>query len=363
MNVTFVIASLSAGGAERVVSIMANYWAERSWNVTILSLDKGDPPPFFPLHGLVRLISLDLLEESANVILALWNNTRRILRLRRALLDTHPDVVVSFLDKTNVLTLLAMAATKIRVIVSERIDPSIYSIGRVWSFLRKWAYLLANRIVVQTPSVEKYFLSRFKKSLVVIPNPVLYPSHPPTASTIAGNRMILAIGRLSDQKGFTNLLQAYASVYQDHRDWLLTIVGDGPQRKHLQIQCQNLGISDRVSFPGVVKDVERYYQKAGLFVLSSHFEGFPNALCEAMACGIPAISTDCPSGPREIIHHGKSGLLVPPKDVKALAVAMECLMSDEQQRVRMGQAAVEITRRYSLEKIMGMWERLLKDAN
>jgi glycosyltransferase involved in cell wall biosynthesis len=110
-----------------------------------------------------------------------------------------------------------------------------------------------------------------------------------------------------------------------------------------------------------VNDVERYYQRAGLFVLSSHFEGFPNALCEAMAHGIAVISTDCPSGPREIIDHGENGVLVPMDDIEALARAMERLMLDDKERVRIGQAAVKIIERYSLNRIMDMWERLLEE--
>jgi glycosyltransferase involved in cell wall biosynthesis len=152
---------------------------------------------------------------------------------------------------------------------------------------------------------------------------------------------------------------AFAQLKERHPNWNLTILGEGPLRQVLESLRDQLGLTSRVFLLGYVRDTYYYLKKADLFVMCSRFEGFPNALCEAMACGIPVISTDCPSGPREIIRSGENGLLVQPEDVNALALAMDSLMSDEKERKRLGSRAVEVIERFSLEKIMRMWEEVL----
>ncbi len=343
------------------MTTMANYWVMHGQSVTIFSFDDGSTPPFYELHNSVYHVPLGLAQVSSSLVVGFWNNIKRMVALRRAIVGANADVVISFVDKTNVLTILAMWGTTVRMIVSERTDPSKYSIGRVWSFLRSLAYAKAFRIVVQTAGAGRYFLPRFRDKLVVIPNPVLAPLVPTlSTSDIPRNRTVLAIGRLSKEKGFSDLLRAYERVAHQHKDWLLTIIGAGPEKDVLEGLCRELDIADRVSFLGTVKNPSAYLQQAGLFVLASHFEGFPNVLCEAMAHGVAVISTDCPSGPGEIVQHGMNGLLVQPHNVDALAQAMDYLMSDTRQRIRMGHAAVGILERYGLDAVMGQWEGLLK---
>jgi len=254
------------------------------------------------------------------------------------------------------------------VIVSERVDPTLYSIGRIWEQLRRWAYPLADRIVVQTQGALSYFSSGLQPRVSIIPNPVLLPNE---REQIADNliverfsskdstRSVIAMGRLTKQKGFDMLLQAFARLKDIHSEWTLIILGEGELRTELEALRGTLGLSDRVHLPGVVKNPYKVLVQADIFVMPSRFEGFPNALCEAMACGLPVISTDCLSGPREIIRDGVDGILVPNEDVEALAAAMERLMSDEAERKRLSTRAPEVLERYSLEKIMGMWEKLL----
>jgi glycosyltransferase involved in cell wall biosynthesis len=194
----------------------------------------------------------------------------------------------------------------------------------------------------------------------VIPNPVLVsPAMGEKPTELLHGKRVVAMGRLTEQKGFDILLDAFGRARARFPDWSLFIIGEGPLRPVLEARSQQPDLKGSVTFAGRLDTPSSMLGVSQLFVLSSRYEGFPNALTEAMAMGLPVISTDCPTGPREIIQNGINGLLVPPEDPNALATAMERLMSDPDERTRLGHAAEHIIERYSLERIMGQWEVLL----
>ena len=369
MKLTLIISSLSAGGAERVMSLLANYWAAKDWKITLLTFDDGTEAPFYELNSRICHLPLAIAGDSPNLFIGIWNNLKRIQTLQSAIAESKPDAVISFVDQANVLTLLATRLLNVPVIVSERVDPALYSIGRTWEQLRRWTYPWADRLVVQTKGALSYFSSGQQTCVCIIPNPVLLPtwgkntSDKPlvgrTSAKDATARSLIAMGRFTKQKGFDLLLQAFARLKYIHSEWTLTILGDGELRTELESLRDSLGLSSQVYLPGVVRNPHKVLMQADIFVMSSRFEGFPNALCEAMACGLPVISTDCPSGPREIIRDGVDGILVPNEDTEALAAGMDRLMSNEAERKRLSDRAPEVVERFSLEKIMGMWEKLL----
>lgn len=364
MQLTLVISSLSSGGAERVMSIMANYWASKSsdWNITLLTFDDGSQPPFYDLDERIFHIPLGIAKDSPNMMAGLWNNLKSIKKLRVAISKSQPDAVISFMNQVNILTLLAMQGLNIPVIISERTVPAYAPISIIWKILSKIIYPIADHIVVQTKEVSDYFPELWQNKISVIPNPVLLPKLLEIPSQkLLPKYSIIATGRLSKEKNFPLLLKAFATISQSYPEWSLIILGEGSLRSELELLCNQLNIANLVHFPGRVKNPYQYLQQADLFVMSSSFEGFPNALCEAMACGLPVISTDCPSGPRQIIRDNLDGILVPNNNVDALAKAIVDLISDEKKRQRLGDAAKEITERFNLDKIMKMWEKLLKE--
>ena len=373
-RITFVIHSLQYGGAERVAALLVNHWAQKGNAVTLVTLDEVDTDSY-AIDPAVKRVALGVMSHSPTVIHAVRNNWRRIRCLRQAIAESRPDVVVSFTDKTNIVTLLAARPLPAGVVIAERIDPRRHSIGRIWNGLRQLTYPQCNALVVQTQRVCDFVRPWVKgKPVYVIPNAV--PEHSDVVRTPGcdkGERAgldqanrnrstfhVAATGRLTEQKGFDLLIQAFSKIAESHPQWHLEILGEGPLRATLQQLIEETGLSERISLAGWVSEPRGILQRANLFVLSSRYEGFPNSLLEAMACGVPAVGFDCDSGPREIIRDGIDGVLVAEEDVTALANAMSRLMSDSGTRERMGQRAAEVMERFSLERFFRQWDAVLE---
>jgi GalNAc-alpha-(1->4)-GalNAc-alpha-(1->3)-diNAcBac-PP-undecaprenol alpha-1,4-N-acetyl-D-galactosaminyltransferase len=384
MKITLVIAKLSGGGAERVAANMANYWAAKGWGVSVLTTGCGGEPPGYDLHP--RVGHLPLGQERFGCpptdpqsfaplagLLAvcspperegLLQESRRIMRLRGALLSTEPDVVISYIDRTNINVLAATRGTGLPVIVNEQCDVGNNFIGPGWDLLRRRLYRESNFVVVLTEESLDYFSPDASLRGRIIPNP-LTPSVFSEPRVMPGRkkgRTLMAMGRLAREKGFDLLLHVFSLVAKKHPDWTLEILGEGTDRPYLESCAAELGLGEQVRLPGFTRRPFQALRRADLFVLSSLCEGFPNALLEAMACGVAVVSFDCPSGPRHIIRDGVDGVLVPPRNGRAMAAALDRLMGDEQERRRLAARATEVAERFSMEKVMGMWEELIFDC-
>lgn len=368
MRLTAIISSLQAGGAERVMSMLANSWAEAGDEVCLVTLSGEEARDFYPLAPKIVRERLGLQRASHSPASAIVNNVARWRKIRRVLRARRPDVVVAFLTDTNVLAVAAAFGLGIPVIVAERISPEDHAVSPHWRFARWFAYGQAAMVVMLTKRSAQWLERSIPRAKgVVIGNPVVvnHGQRPDSVAqsvlaSCAGSEILLAMGRLDRQKGFDLLLRAFASLGPVGRNWRLVIVGEGRERHSLEALAASLGLSDRVLLPGVTATPHALMEGAGMFVLSSRYEGMPNVLMEAMACGRACISFDCRTGPSEIITDGVDGLLVRGEDVSALSRAMERVMCDADLRARLGRNARAQERRFALPAIVSEWSKLFR---
>lgn len=346
---------MGVGGAQRVLALLATAWSERGWAIALATFDAPGAASHFPLPTEVAFRPLG---ASSGRISRSWG---RVRRLRAEIRAFGPDAIVSFQPTANLHALLAARGLGVPVIVSERNDPAHFDLG-VWkNSLRRALYPWASRIVAQTERATATFPAAWRRRTVIIPNPAPGPIGDAASLTLP-RPLLVAVGRLAPQKGFDLLLEAFAASTGRFPEWSLAIVGEGSERGRLEAMRARLNLTGRVFLPGAVPDAAPYLAGADAFVLSSRYEGFPNALLEAMAAGLPVLATDCPSGPREIIRSGIDGLLVPPGDVAALAGGLAEMLGNAELRHRLAQRAPEVLERFSLQRVLEMWDQVLEQV-
>ena len=362
--------SLGAGGAEKVISLLANELVRRGHVVTILGTNASPGvEPFFELSADISYFPNRPPQVDHGIVEGIKNNCRRIKWIRRRLIALRPDIVVSFLTTVNVRALLANVRLRIPVIVCERNNPHLSVRSGYWRWLRNVTYTFADRVVVQTQGVFAEYPKSTQKSMVVLPNPLLKPvlstGAPGTGPSNSGNKAplrVMAMGRLVPQKGFDVLLSALAHVQHSGYVFEATVYGEGPLRTSLLQLRDSLGLKESVSFPGKIPSPWDAMRSSDLFVLSSRAEGFPNVLLEAMASGMASIATSCPFGPSEILTHGVDGLLVPSEEPMALADAIKRLLRDPDERERLGKQAAASVQKFSVGPVVDRWESLLTNS-
>lgn len=376
IRITNVISGLGGGGAERIMTILSNLWASRGKDVHVVVRSDHDPKPH--RYGLNAAIGVSYVTRPRMVKSWLPGTGRLIslLALRFAITKTVPDIVIAFMDTLGVDSLLSTIGAHIPVIVAEHCDPNTRPIGsdrvqelsdrisstrtRVYQRLRDLLYPQAASVVCLTETGMSFFNERIRKKGRIIPNPVLPPPIIPNSTRQnADGKRIVYLGRLDAVKGLDRLLKAYTRIAESHKDWSLELWGVGSEDEALRELARALGVADRVKFKGWADDPYSVLLCADLLAMTSHTEGFPMALCEAMACGVPAVSFDCPSGPRHIIRDGIDGVLVPNGDVEAFAKAMDHLMNNPDELKRLSLRAPEILERYSVEKVLGLWDEVI----
>jgi len=358
-----MIHGLGVGGAERVMTLLADGLAARGHQVYLLTLSGVEEDFFVPGSGVNR-VRLDLATESTTVVEGLRANMRRIKAIRRKIAELAPDAVLSFTTTVNILALMACAGTRVPVFVSERVDPRGHLIPFRWSVLRYLAYRRARALVAQTAVVAAWYRQRLPARVLVaaISNPVALGTPSGPAAVTMPAPFILAAGRLVHQKGFDLLIRAFALAAPECGQMHLAIAGEGPEADALARLAREYKVEDRTFFLGRVSRLGALMREAHAFVLSSRYEGFPNVLVEALAAALPVVATDCKSGPREILCGGRHGLLVPPENPQALSAALVRIATDQELRRGLSAAGPSAVSRYDLSRIVGQWERVLSGS-
>ena len=347
MKIVFVLPNMLGGGSERVVAMLANEYVKRGYEVAIL-LFAGNQV-VYPLDERIEICSAGKVSGGNPFI-----QISRFFKMRRFFRKNKGCYIFSFSVNGSIFSVISAAGISHRFLVSERNDPSRVSGQK----LRDWAYRKAEKIVFQTEDMKQYFSEDIQKKSVIIPNPVSLNMPEPFQGE--RKKKIVSVGRLHPQKNHRLLLDAFAEFHKIYADYELHIFGIGDLEDALKQQAKDLKIDEKVVFRGFSSDVHHEIWDSAMFVLSSDYEGISNSMIEALAMGVPVISTDCPvGGSRMYIEDGVSGILTPVGDKKALTEAMLKIAGSSEIARKFSENGVKIKEKYSLEKIANQF---LKEA-
>jgi GalNAc-alpha-(1->4)-GalNAc-alpha-(1->3)-diNAcBac-PP-undecaprenol alpha-1,4-N-acetyl-D-galactosaminyltransferase len=373
MRITAVISGLAGGGgAARVCVNLANAWVARGHHVTILTVSQTSTATAYALDERVERCSLDQAANSngpdlmsATPILRCFlqrscpemvGQIPFLARLRHALVITKADVVVAHIDLTNLRVLAAMHETGIPVVACEHTDASLVSIGE-WQKTREVLYRRAHAVVALHPAIAQWFRLRGARSFA-IPNP-LNPPDRETSRRKDDRHRLITLTRLSSEKRIDLLVRAFATIAAKFPEWDLEIYGDGPLHAELSRLIDKM-VPGRAYLRGFTNDPYAALARADLFALTSWVEGFPCAVWEALACGVPVVAMDCGVSIRSLVRDGVDGLIVPTRD--ALEQALSSLMSDERLRNTLAMRAGEVVKRLPAEESLKAWDTLLSEV-
>lgn len=346
-TLVIVIGSLGRGGAERVISYIANYFAECKWNVYILTVLSYKVE--YNLNKNIHVVNCAGCCGSRWLRLPYW-----LYSIRKNIQRISPCVVVSFAARINIITQLSLVGLKIPVVVSERNDPYKDGRGFVVDLFTRIFYKRAKAVVFQTRQAASFFKNYNLKNTYILPNPVKVECYAKKEKKFK----IVNVGRLTKQKNQKNLILAFYEVKKIFKNSELWIYGEGELKGDLQSLCKSLDISSSVYFPGNVIDVHKRICDASIFVLSSDYEGQSNALLEAMTMGLPCISTKC-AGATEIIENGKNGFLVDVGNVSELINVIKILFNNNTLRDSIRKNAKNDLKKLDSNIINNEWYKII----
>jgi GalNAc-alpha-(1->4)-GalNAc-alpha-(1->3)-diNAcBac-PP-undecaprenol alpha-1,4-N-acetyl-D-galactosaminyltransferase len=355
-KIAFVIPCLEAGGAERVAVILAHKFINEN-EVFLFVLNKTKV-----MYTIDTRIQIQFLKEgyipSKNWFIAIKNNISLTHKLIKTVKDNQIDVLIGFTTTPNILIILSSFFLKIKVFISERNNPEIYQHSYLRKICTRILYPFTDGLIIQTGFSKNYFQKFLKaEKIQIIPNLIDENLISLKEEYEKRENIILNVGRLDTNKNQKLLLEAFANL--NPKNWKLILVGDGVLKMEYQGLAKKLGLSDKVEFIETVTNIEKYYNRAKLFVFTSQSEGFPNALLEAMSFGIPCIASDCNSGPSEIIQHNENGFLFEVNNQKQLEKQITELMENESLRLKFSKSAIQSTSKYYSDEIYKQWKSIL----
>lgn len=355
-KIAFLIPCLGPGGAERVIVTLANYFFEK-YDVTLIVLFKTTI--YYEISNDIPILYLDEKSvPSTSIIKAIKSNLLYLKKIVRIVKNNNIDILIGFTTPVNVLTIIASKITKGYSIISERNCPHYSEPNFFWKLMRRLSFAFADKLVVQTHLVSAFYYNYISKDkIIVIPNPINEDLISKRDEYKNRDNIILTVGRLDTNKNQRLLIEAFANL--NLINWKLVIAGDGTLREEYKKLINSLDIADKVDLVGNTKNISDYYNSAKIFVFTSRSEGFPNALLEATAFGLPCISTDCLSGPSEIIKHNENGYLIEVNNKEQLEDRLKSLVNNPIRCVEISKKSLILAERFRIDKICQQWERLI----
>ncbi|KNZ42034.1 glycosyltransferase [Acetobacterium bakii] len=348
MKVVFITRSMEAGGAERVIAQLVKYMTEKKTECAIITLNNG--PAAYELPAATVLHAIGKVSQNRRL-----DKILKYGEVRRLVQAIKPDIVLAMPEEIGIFVIPALWGTGIPVIISERNNPRVMPWRKGSRLFRRLMYPFATGFVFQTDQARDFFPLHIRNKSIVLPNP-LDLGRLPKPFCGAKRNEIVGVGRMNKQKNFPLLIRAFALFYENHPDYVLTIYGEGELQEELEKLARGLLPEAAVSFPGVTSELLEKIRGAAMFVLSSDYEGMPNVVIEAMAMGVPVISTDCPSGgPGALIKDGSNGLLVPVGDEIALSAAMARLADSKVLPEALGKNASNIGKELDVKIVGKNW--------
>lgn len=374
MKIVYCIAgTYNSGGMERVLTDKANWLTEHGHEVSIVTTDQRGRQPFFQLNPAIRCYDLDVNYEANNggsfvdkLVHYPGKQWRHRRRLRRLLSELRPDVTVSmFCNDASFLSRLPVGGAKVLEIHFSRFKRLQYGRRGIWAVADRLRSRMDERcvrrydaFVVLTEEDRGYWGEL--PNIHVIANPATL--HCPEPSPLTAHR-VLAVGRLSYQKGFERLLEAWALVQAQAPDWQLRILGRGEMLQPLTEQAERLGIADSVEIGHTTTDMAEAYREASILAMTSRYEGLPMVLIEAQSAGLPVVTFDCQCGPRDVIADGVNGYIVPQGDTKTMAERIVHLIKNHELCAEFSRNALARSVNYDLDTIMKRWCELFTNVS
>ena len=345
-----------AGGAERQIIMLSNEMSERGHEVCLIVLVANKSK--YIISEKVKVYDLtDIENKKGNKILNRFQALKKVLR------EIKPDLSLHFWLQSAYLCVMMSKTITGKIIYAERGDPGDKEYSGLLGIIRDITFKRVDGIVFQSEGAQKYFKQRIKNKSIIIPNSVDIPDGKYVFPCKIREKKIVNVGRLHPQKNQELLIKAFYEISNDFPEYILEIYGDGELKTYLQGLILNLKLQKQVFLKGTTKDILDRVYTASLFVLSSDYEGMPNALMEAMAIGVQCISTDCrPGGARELIKNGVNGWLTPIGDVDSLALAMRTALLQVKDMDTIGKNAMQIKKTHSKKNIFDEWEQYCKDC-
>lgn len=347
--------TLKAGTERAVVNLANNLAKEENLQITILSCSKTNNKPHYYIDEKVNIdyLGLNSLLETIKFKRAIWY-IKFICELKKYIKINRPNIVIGTMHNFNSILPL-IRNNKFKNIGCEHLCYA-FSAGTLSKYIRKIMYKKLDYVVTLTDE-DALNYKKINKNVISIPNNI---SFYPDRGAKLDNKIILSVGRLTYQKGFDMLIDVFKLVNEKHKDWKLRIVGGGELKEELEEKINVNNLKDYVELVGSTNNVELEYKEASIYAMSSRYEGFPMVLLEAKSYGLPCISFDCPTGPKEIINQSKDGIIVDLNDVKAFANSISKLIENDEMRKQYGINGRQDVLTYSEDNIRLKWLKLFK---